>query len=106
MKPKLTILALLFCFCALSQDTQAPPTFRKRAEAAMQAQRGGDSVKIRMDTTNNWRKYLVQPAKKLTWWQITKQFVNGMWEKNPFTVVIIGIFLLVGIVRLVKFFIK
>ncbi len=106
MKPKLTILALLFCFSALAQDTQAPPTFKKRAEAAMQAQRSDDSIKIRIDTAKNWRKYWVQPEKKLTWWQITKQFVSAMWEKNPFMVAIMGIFLLVGLVRLVKFFIK
>jgi hypothetical protein len=106
MKSKLTILALLFCFCALAQDTQAPTTFQKRAEAAMEAQNGKDSITIRKDTTKNWKKYLVQPTKKLTWWEITKQFVSGMWEKNPFMVAIMGIFLLIGLVRLVKFFIK
>lgn len=106
MKSKLTILALLFCFCALAQDTQAPTTFQKSAEAAMQAQRGNDSITIRIDSTINWKKYVVQPARKLTWWEITKQFVSSMWEKNPFMVTVMGIFLLSGLIRLVKFFIK
>ncbi len=106
MKFKLSILALLLCIYTLAQDTQATVTFNTRSKAAMQAQDTRAAIKIRTDTTGGWRKYVVQPAKKLTWWDIAKQFVNVMWDKNPFMVAILGIFLLLGLIKLIRFFIK
>ena len=88
MKLHLTIIVFLFSVICLAQDTSRLVPFNKRAVAAMDAQAKKDTIRI--DTSKRWKKLLVLPQKKLTWWDITKQFVSKMWDDKPYMVIIIA----------------
>lgn len=105
MKPQLTLLALIITCFAFSQDSAVNSSFQKRTQAAMEAQDQTQKITVRTDSTKNWKKLLtVQNKSEWTWWDYTKEFLRTMWKDKPYLIVLGGIFLLIGIWKLIKRF--
>jgi len=104
MKTLITILALLFATIAISQDStiQLRP-LNKNKVAALKAQ--DQTQPAQQDTSKHYKSlFKVQNRQDWTWWDYTKEFASNMWRDKPWLVILAGIFLFMGIWRVIKRF--